>query len=118
MSLNLLSFEGTHVSWLCWSGLCPTQSPLKLEAVSCSALIWRSQCAPLWREKRDGKMLSSKTSLVLAGIRRCLGLQVQAFAALSVPCCPRSWGAGMPVMPAAWLTLEEEAKIGIQLPWP
>lgn len=92
-------------------------SPLELEAVSCSALIWRSQCAPLWREKRDNKVLPGKTSVVLAGIHQCLGLQVPAFAALSVLCCPRSSGAGRPVMPAVWLELEEEANIGVRLPW-
>lgn len=45
--------------------------------MSCSALIWRSQCAPLWRKKRDNKMFPGKTSVVLAGIHQCLGLQVK-----------------------------------------
>lgn len=91
------------------------RSPLDPEAMSCLALIWRSQCAPLWREKRDSKMLPGKTFVVLAAIHQFLRLQVQAFAALSVLCCPRSSGAGMPVV---WLAFGEEANLRVQLSWP
>lgn len=66
-----------------------------------------SVCSPV--ERRDNKMFPGKTSVVLAGIHQCLGLQVQAFAALSVLCCPSG---------AVSLALEEEANIRIRLPWP